>query len=83
MRLINVHAPSECQGRPCCIHHPSDHPLADAPLHWRPDKRVMERICPHGVGHDDPDDYAYRSTINPNARRVHGCDGCCTRKATR
>lgn len=29
----------------------------------------MERICPHGVGHPDPDD------TNPDT--VHGCDGCC------
>jgi hypothetical protein len=31
----------------------------------------MERICPHGVGHPDPDDVFATDT-------VHGCDGCCT-----
>lgn len=39
------------------------------PQHWRGDRHLMERICPHGVGHPDPDD------INPDG--VHGCDGCC------
>ena len=34
------------------------------------DRRIMERICPHGVGHPDPDDVL-------NQDRVHGCDGCC------
>lgn len=75
--LINVHPPAACEGRACCIHNPSDHPLKDAPMHWRADKRVMERICPHGIGHDDPDDYAYRKAIDSRASDVHGCDGCC------
>lgn len=36
----------------------------------------MERICPHGVGHPDPDCmYAKRDT-------VHGCDGCCLESTT-
>lgn len=76
-RLVNVHSPSACAGRPCCIHAPSDHPLRDAPMLWRADKRVMERVCPHGIGHDDPDDYTYRKTVNSAASSVHGCDGCC------
>lgn len=75
--LVNIHPPSACRGRPCCIHAPSDHPLRDAPMHWRADKRVMERICPHGIGHDDPDDHTYRKSVDPDASSVHGCDGCC------
>jgi hypothetical protein len=34
----------------------------------------MERICPHGVGHPDPDEYAIASGGDAG---VHGCDGCC------
>jgi hypothetical protein len=44
----------------------------------------MERICPHGVGHPDPDDLAYRISIAKKMGKdtkylgIHGCDGCCT-----
>lgn len=67
--LYNVHSPTQCEGRPCPIHNPSDHHMRSWPQHWRDDRRMMERICPHGVGHPDPDD------INPD--HEHGCDGCC------
>lgn len=39
------------------------------PQSWRADKGWMERTCPHGIGHPDPDD--------PFADPIHGCDGCC------
>ena len=77
-RLINVHPPDACSGEHCCIHNPSDHPLRDAPMHWRSDKGVMERICVHGIGHDDPDDVAHRERVGRESSGVHGCDGCCT-----
>jgi hypothetical protein len=67
--IYNVHDPSECAGRPCAIHNRSDHHMRAFPQHWRDDRKLMERTCPHGVGHPDPDD------INPD--HVHGCDGCC------
>ena len=76
-RLINIHPETACAGRYCVIHNPSDHPLRDATMIWRSDKGIMERLCEHGIGHDDPDDYAYRRTIDPNATSIHGCDGCC------
>ena len=76
-RLINIHPETACAGRHCVIHNPSDHPLRDATMIWRSDKGIMERLCEHGIGHDDPDDYAYRRSINPNATSIHGCDGCC------
>jgi hypothetical protein len=42
----------------------------------------MERMCPHGVGHPDPDD---PKLMNLNSTEhnssyfeyIHGCDGCC------
>ena len=67
--LTKVHDPEKCSGEFCCIHNPSDHPLREFPRYWRADRGMMERICPHGIGHPDPDD------INPDT--VHGCDGCC------
>lgn len=54
-----VHPPARCEGQGCPIHHPSEHHMADWPLHWRADTFVMERTCPHGIGHPDPDHLAY------------------------
>ena len=76
--FLRTHGPGECSGEFCVIHNPSGHPLRDAPLNWRADKGVMERICPHGIGHDDPDDVAHRKRIGVTHAGVHGCDGCCT-----
>lgn len=74
---IITHDDSQCAGEYCSVHNPSEHPLADAPLHWRADRRLMERICVHGVGHPDPDDLAYRRLSDELADGVHACDGCC------
>jgi hypothetical protein len=39
---------------------------------------MMERICPHGVGHPDPDDLEYKRKQGlPDAAGIHGCCGCC------
>lgn len=74
--LVNVHAPEACEGRHCVIHNPSDHPMRDFPTHFREDRQIMERICPHGIGHPDPDDAAFRASRGDDDT-VHGCDGCC------
>jgi hypothetical protein len=57
--LENVHPASACGGEHCVIHAPSAHHMRTWPLVWRGDKGVMERMCPHGVGHPDPDDAAF------------------------
>lgn len=79
--ILTTHAKGACAGQRCCIHRPSDHPLNTAPLNWRSDTKVMERICAHGVGHPDPDHLHYvESTWGPDmawGQGVHGCDGCC------
>jgi hypothetical protein len=67
--VVGVHPAARCAGEPCCIHNPSDHHMRGWPQHWRDDRKIMERICVHGVGHPDPDD--------PTVDTVHGCDGCC------
>lgn len=67
--LYNVHSPAVCLGHPCPIHTLTDHSMRSFPQHWRSDRQIMERICPHGVGHPDPDDMTTDT--------VHGCDGCC------
>ena len=35
----------------------------------------MERICDHGIGHPDPDEFRIR---NGEDDGIHGCDGCCS-----
>ena len=35
---------------------------------------LVERVCPHGIGHPDPDWLKGR----PSHWGVHGCDGCCS-----
>jgi hypothetical protein len=72
--LVNHHPMEICLGRPCPIHNPSQHHMRAFPQHWRSDRGIMERICPHGVGHPDPDDQSPDHT--------HGCDGCCHPTAT-
>lgn len=77
--LVNVHRIYQCQGRACVIHNPSEHHMREWPLTWRDDKGVMERQCPHGVDHPDPDDAAYLTSHGRWEWTVHGCDGCCSR----
>lgn len=71
---LEVHEDVLCDGRHCPIHNPSNHPLKDAPTHWRTDRGIMERVCEHGVGHPDPDDI---KVWRDHHESVHGCDGCC------
>lgn len=84
-----VHNRTACKGEHCVIHNPSDHPMRVFPTHWRGDRYLMERICPHGIGHPDPDDLAYKALVFSKtdvgkrmleAEAVHGCDGCCIGK---
>ena len=53
---IYVHNSSNCVGEYCTIHNRSDHIMRSFPQHWRGDRAIMERICPHGIGHPDPDE---------------------------
>lgn len=80
--LTNVHPASACAGQPwgCWVHNPRDHPLASAPIVWRADKQTAERVCPHGVGHPDPQDMAYNWNVRGRDVSMHGCDGCCGRE---
>jgi len=75
--LKNVHNPSLCSGRNCVIHNPSDNHMKDWPLNWRDDRKIMERICEHGVGHPDRDELTYQDSRGNFSVGIHGCDGCC------
>jgi hypothetical protein len=68
-----VHEADRCIGEYCTVHNKSDHSMRSFPQHWRGDRGIMERICPHGIGHPDPDSPWPANS----AEWVHGCDGCC------
>ena len=76
--VLFTHEKGECFDEVCSIHNRSAHIMRSFPQHWRSDRRIMERICPHGIGHPDPDDYKIMTRAD---RGVHGCDGCCSGKA--
>lgn len=75
--LVNVHPSEACAGRACVVHHPSDHHMRGWLLNWRDDRGLMERLCPHGIGHPDPDDLAYQLSVGRDDVGMHGCDRCC------
>lgn len=75
--LVDIHAPTACEGRGCVVHHWSRHHMRHMPLHWRIDRGIFERTCEHGVGHPDPDQSAWFRSIGEDWRNVHGCDLCC------
>lgn len=69
--VLKVHGLSACRdrGQPCVIHSPSQHHMREWPLNWRSDTQAMERLCPHGIGHPDPDHLAYNESLTPE----HDC----------
>ena len=75
-KLGGVHFRENCEG-PCVIHHPSPHHMSTWPLLWRDDRAIFERICAHGIGHPDPDQFEYWKATGQDSQGVHGCDGCC------
>lgn len=79
IELVNVHPIEACTGRTCVVHSPTFHHMRRWPLHWRDDRTMFERICPHGIGHPDPDQFDYWRDTGQDAQGVHGCDGCCQR----
>lgn len=84
--LHRVHDPARCAGRPCALHNRSEHHMRAWPQTYRWDRGLIERTCPHGVGHPDPDHMAYldervmNGQMDPDhawGEGIHGCDGCC------
>ena len=81
---LKTHGIYECEGRFCCVHNPSVHPLRESPRIWIIGQYQMKRICRHGAYHPDPDDMAFKRDIlgwseeflAPHEK--HDCDFCCT-----
>jgi hypothetical protein len=85
---INYHRKKDCKGQYCPLHNPSNHKMRDWPMNLRTDPfaaPLIERMCPHSIGHPDPDSVAFmdKQLGLEGARAiaygfgVHGCDGCC------
>lgn len=85
---LKTHGPEQCAGedRACIFHRPSEHHMRGWDINVRLDRfgALAERICPHGIGHPDPDSLAYVESLRKPRDRgydgVHGCDGCCFRR---
>lgn len=80
---IRYHSPDLCAGEWCVLHNPSDHHMVTWPKVLKM-STMIERQCPHGIGHPDPDSVAYFNRRWPEGRGyhgMHGCDGCCGPKA--
>lgn len=75
--LYNVHERSDTCEQSCVIHNPLTNHMSDWQLHWRNDRGIFERICPHGIGHPEPSQYPYWDATHQGHQKVHGCDGCC------
>ena len=75
-RAIKAHGEDACGGDVCALHNRTEHHMRGWPQFFRYDSGIMERICPCGVGHPDPDDFRVRHDPSLN---VHGCCGCCVR----
>lgn len=78
---MKVHAKNADCEKGCVIHNPTRETHKDWPTHWRSGEYLMERICPHGVGHPDKDHLAFVRKTKGDAfaygQSIHGCDGCC------
>lgn len=82
-QVIRAHKKAICDP-PCAIHAPSNHHMKDWPLVFR-DTGALERKCPHGIGHPDPDTIAWvekhhGKEVAEMENGTHGCDGCCVKK---
>lgn len=78
--VMRVHSGQMCKGETCVVHNPTEHSMRDWPLHWREDRGIFERICSHGTGHPDPDQYEFWRSTNQGWQAIHGCCGCCLTK---
>lgn len=79
---FTIHDPKFCANEDACaIHNPSHH-MRNWPIVIRMDYGwpMVERTCPHGIGHPDPDSLDwYAGVVGEEVVGLgtHGCDGCC------
>lgn len=76
-QVLNTHAVDECAGTWCAIHKPQPGPWQEWPRMWREDRGIMERVCPHGVGHPIAEMYDWAIENNRGFDLIHGCCAEC------
>lgn len=80
--LRNMHTEAlECYKFGCVVHFPTETDPANVATppwtyNWREDRAIMERICPHDIGHPDYDAAGYERRSGGDSG-FHACDGCC------
>ena len=73
--VLRTHSSEACiPGAPCAIHHRSEHDMRQFPQLWCGAHGILERVCPHGATHPDPDDAVVHAQ---ESYKIHLCDGCC------
>ena len=72
-QVIQCHEVSDCLGRWCCIHKPMPGPWQSWPRYWRDSKKIMERICPCGIGHPVAEMYEYTVAQGKGYILTHTC----------
>jgi len=76
-RWVGIHQPDALCETVCVVHNPSQGMHRTLTPIWRTDLQILERICPHGIGHPDPDQTLYLAQSGQMAKVLHSCDGCC------
>ena len=76
-QLSSTHVMTVTCALACVVHNPTDGVHRKLPLHWRDDRGIFERICKHGIGHPDPDQFPYWEATDQEGQRVHGCSVSC------
>lgn len=73
-----LHDEARClSDRYCAIHRPSNHHMNGWDINIR-ETVLAERLCPHGIGHPDPDSVNWLTKVTGRTFwGTHGCDGCC------
>lgn len=80
--VISIHNPTQCAGRPCVFHNPSDHALSKAKVSYNESLHRVERVCSHGIHHPDVDEVVkvydgFGETEALKFAKHNDCDGCC------
>lgn len=75
-QAIFTHEAGECIGEWCVIHRPMPGPWESWPRVWRGDRGIVERRCPHGVGHPVAEMHEWSIMMGQEVDLIHGCDGC-------
>lgn len=73
-QIINHHRRDECGGA-CCFHGTTIYESCRMPRSWRNDKRIIEHLCPCGIGHPCAAALDYMSKERGDEQGVHGCCG--------